>query len=378
MAFHRQFQYRKSGLANVGKPVMGKLVRWLVRSASFMPGVVALAFSIVTLALPAPRAQAAELVDPATARQVIRIGTATPYDFAVYANSNLKQLPSTVVRAVVFVHGVKRNADDYFEVGLHLLKIAQLPASTSLLLAPNFMTPTDSGASATMPLWGGGTWMQGEASGRGVAGVTSFQALDDIVHYLADRQRFPDLKEIVLIGHSAGAQLMQRYAVSNDLDGFLHQAGVAIRYVISSPSSYVYFDANRPDGDRLAAPSAVLCPGYNNYRYGIDNPPDYLKQQNLSGEQLFRRYAARNIIYMVGARDDNPNHRFLDKACGASMQGTTRVERQRNFVRYEQFLSAQWQIPVNHTEFQVKGAAHGADKLYRSEDTARKLFPGNE
>lgn len=355
---------------------MAKLVQRLGQTSALLPGIVTLALSLFLL-LPIHRAHAADTDGSTALRQVISIGR-TPYDFAVYANNNLKQLPASIERAVVFVHGIKRNADDYFEVGLHVLKMAQLPASNTLLLAPNFMTASDSGSSSAMPLWGGGTWMQGEASANGVAGVTSFQTLDDIVHYLADRQRFPALKEIVMIGHSAGAQLMQRYAVLNDLDGFLQHSGVTIRYVISSPSSYVYFDANRPNGERFTIPSSMLCPSYNNYRYGIDNPPDYLKRQNLSAKQLFSRYAARHVMYMVGARDDNPNHRFLDKSCGAAMQGTNRVERQLNFVNYERFLSAQWQIPVNHPEFQVQGAAHEADKLFQSQETARKIFPASE
>jgi hypothetical protein len=346
--------------------------------SSLLPAIVALTWSIAALGLTTLQAQAAEAVADAPVRQILHFGGAASYDFAVYANSSLKQVPVTAVRAVVLVHGVKRNADDYFQVGLQLLNVAQLSATETLLLAPSFMTLNDSGASSAMPLWRGASWNQGAASVYGVKAVSSFQVLDDMVRYLADRQRFPALREIVMIGHSAGAQLMQRYAVVNDMDGFLQQAGLAMRYVISSPSSYVYFDANRPDGDHFVVPSGMGCPGYNHYRYGIDNPPDYLKRQGLSGRQLFQRYAARNIIYMVGARDDNAHHRFLDKSCGAGMQGVARVERQLNFVRYERFLSEKWKIPVKHSQFQVSGAAHEAGRLFRSEDTARKIFPSEE
>lgn len=350
----------------------GKLARRLENAASFAPGIAALVFTLIALTVPMLHARAAD--DVAPVRQTIQVGAQQPYSFAVYANNDLSH-PLNVARAVVFVHGVKRNADDYFGVGLHVLKAARLPADGTLLIAPNFMVQADEGATSAMPLWGGGTWMQGEASERGVEGVTSFQALDDIVHWLADRKRFPQLQEIVMIGHSAGAQLMQRYAVMNELEASLQPAGIAIRYVISSPSSYVYFDPHRPDGDNFDLPKSIMCPGYNNYRYGVDNPPEYLARQHLSGQQLFARYAARNITYMVGARDNNGNHRYLDKACGAAMQGSNRVERQLNFVRYERFLSAQWKIAVNHPEFQVPGAAHEADKLFRSEETAQKLFP---
>ncbi|WDZ94256.1 hypothetical protein Herbaro_12175 [Herbaspirillum sp. WKF16] len=372
MAAQEQTQQHGAGARKNASPIHGKLARRLENAASFAPGIAALIFTLVALTVPMLHARAAD--DAAPARQTIQLGAQQPYSFAVYANNDLSQ-PLQVSRAVVLVHGVKRNADDYFGVGQHLLKQARLPASGTLLLAPNFMVQADEGASSAMPLWGGGTWMQGEASERGVEGLSSFQALEDIVHWLSDRKRFPQLKEIVMMGHSAGAQLMQRFAVMNDLDAPLQQAGIAIRYIISSPSSYVYFEAHRPDGDGFDLPKSIMCPGYNNYRYGIDNPPEYLARQHLSGQQLFARYAARNITYMVGARDNNGNHRYLDKACGAAMQGSNRVERQLNFVRYEAFLSAQWKVAVNHPEFQVPGAAHEADKLFRSEETALKLFP---
>ncbi|WP_237022412.1 hypothetical protein [Herbaspirillum frisingense] len=59
-----------------------------------------------------------------------------PYTFGLYANADLGRLPSHVRQAVVILHGVKRNADDYFAIGQHLLTMAGLAASDNLLLAP--------------------------------------------------------------------------------------------------------------------------------------------------------------------------------------------------------------------------------------------------
>ncbi|MFL9926096.1 hypothetical protein PQR62_17605 [Herbaspirillum lusitanum] len=353
------------------QPVRGRDI------ASFVPGIAALIFTLIALMLPMLHARAADAATPATVgqRQVISIGADAPYSFITFAIADLQKPQTGITRAVVILHGVKRNAIDYFGLGQHLLQLAQLPPSATLLLAPNFLTPQDANLVADMPLWRRDDWMQGQASDQGRAGITSFRALDDLVHYLADRRRFPALKEIVLIGHSAGAQLMQRHAVMNDLDASLQQAGVTLRYIISSPSSYVYFEASRPSGESFIAQASATCPAYNDYRYGIANPPAYLADQHLSGQQLFQRYAARHITYLVGARDDNPRHRFLDRSCGAAMQGATRVERQQNFMRYERFLSAKWNIPVDHPEFEVPGATHDANRVYGSEAIARKLFP---
>jgi pimeloyl-ACP methyl ester carboxylesterase len=312
----------------------------------------------------------------ASAQQTIQIGEKRDlYPFVVFANTDLKQVPSTLERAVVILHGVERNADEYFATGLKLLRHAQVVPGTTLLLAPNFLIETDPRASAGVPLWRKDNWMQGETSEFGHVGVTSFQALDDIVGYLADRKRFPGLKEIVLIGHSAGAQLMQRYAVFNDQDAVLKQAGIQIRYVISSPSSYVYFDGSRPQAQSFAPVLSVMCPSYNQYRYGIEKPPTYLKSQNLSAAQLFQRYAARDVTYIVGANDNDPNHRVLDKSCGAEMQGESRVVRQHNYLHYEQFLAQKWKVAVHHPQFEVEGVAHSAKGIYSADLTAETLFP---
>ncbi|WP_297842019.1 hypothetical protein [Pseudomonas sp.] len=310
------------------------------------------------------------------AEQTIGLGNASnSYPFVVFANTDLQQTSSSIERAVVITHGIKRNADDYYATGLKLLSNAQVAPGGTLLLAPDFLEKSDALASSNLPLWHKGSWIQGEASTLGHSGVTSFQALDDIVGYLSDRKRFPALKEIVLIGHSAGAQLMQRYAVFNNQDAALQHVGIAMRYVISSPSSYVYFDPSRPQNQGFAPVSSTACADYNQYRYGLDQPPAYLKAQNLTAQQLFKRYASRNVTYLVGADDTDPNHRVLDKSCGAEEQGDSRVARQLNYVGYEQFLAQKWQIAVHHPQFEVPGVAHDANGIYGSQIAAQRLFP---
>ncbi|MFJ3054642.1 hypothetical protein [Herbaspirillum sp. NPDC087042] len=308
-------------------------------------------------------------------RQPLSLGGATPYTMAVYANANLHQLPAHVQRAVIIVHGVRRNAVDYFALGQHLLDMAQLTPADTLLLAPNFMAHKDPGLLPDMPIWGSDAWMQGDASNRGVTGITSFQALDDLLRWLAAPGRFPDLHEVVLIGHSAGAQLMQRYALLNNLTEGLQQAGIHLRYVISSPSSYLYLSPERPQGEDFVTPAAQACPHYDDYRYGLGQPPAYLAQQHLDGRQLFARYAARDVRYLVGARDIDPQHRFLDRSCGAALQGATRMARQMAYLGYEQFLARQWQIPVSHPQQLIPDAAHGSAKLYRSPLALGLVFP---
>jgi len=305
---------------------------------------------------------------------VLRLGQDAPYHFLAYANADMTGA-NQASRAVVLVHGVRRNADDYFETGLQLLSKAGLDGRDNLLLSLNFLTAEDRRAAKDMPLWARDKWMHGTASEQGRSGIEAFAVLDDVLAYLADRKRFPALKEVVLIGHSAGGQLMQRYAVLGQGDAQPAGQGIAVRYVISSPSSYVYLDGNRVQAGTVGPASAADCPDYNRYRYGLEVAPPYLTQQHLSAEQLFRRYAARDVTFMVGEHDNDPGHRVLDRSCAATLQGSNRLERQLNYLRYEAFLSRQWGVAIHHPQITVAGVGHDAARLLTRGVVVERLFP---
>lgn len=272
--------------------------------------------------------------------QLLHLGQPHPYVFLAYTNSDLHQA-QPAEHAVVIIHGVRRNAEDYYQTGEQLLTNAGLTPRNTLLLAPNFLTATDPQASNDLPLWPKDRWMQGNESSAGHRGITSFSVLDDLLAYLADRRRFPHLKDVVLIGHSAGAQLMQRYAVMGK-----DFTSLPVRYVISSPSSYLYLDAKRPTATGFAPIPDNRCPGYNRYRYGLEQPPAYLASQRLDAVQLFRRYASRNVTYLVGERDTHADSKVMDHSCAAEAQGPNRLERQLGYLRYEGFLSRTWGSPL--------------------------------
>ena len=87
---------------------------------------------------------------------------------------------------------------------------------------------------------------------------------------------------------------MQRYAVLNNVDGPLRRDGLALRYVIANPSSYLYLtnERPRPDGKGYAPYERGICPTYNQYKYGTDKLPAYARREE---SRLFVRYAARDV-----------------------------------------------------------------------------------
>ena len=100
-----------------------------------------------------------------------------------------------------------------------------------------------------------------------------------LIYTLTDRTLFPNLRSIVVAGHSAGAQFVQRYAGAGRGE---EHALVPIRYVAANPSSYMYLNALRlPDGHTCSdegvcdagfarRPASAACPTFNDFKYGME------------------------------------------------------------------------------------------------------------
>jgi pimeloyl-ACP methyl ester carboxylesterase len=312
-----------------------------------------------------PTAQAVELGEPGQR-----------YPFLVFASADLQAPSIRANRAVVVIHGIQRNAQDYFAAGEQLLANAGLANDSTLLLAPKFAMPQDDQATAELPLYGYDDWVQGDVSRQGRTGVGAFTVLDDLLRLLADRARFPALREILLIGHSAGGQLLQRYAAFSPQEEVLRPRGIALRYVVASPSSYLYFDGNRPHAGGFGEPAGADCPDYDRYRYGLQQAPAYLARP-VDGHALFSRYTARDVTYVVGARDDKADGKVMDMRCGARLEGANRLERQANYLAYERFLAGRWQLPAQHGQLVVDGVGHDPVRLLGAPVLARRLFPSS-
>jgi len=313
------------------------------------------------------------------------------YKIPVYANRNLtKDDLRDIKQVIVIIHGVKRDADRYYETAAELLTHNPDRARDTLILAPRFSGSIDSGF-AGMAAWRKSSWEDGDesvqASGR-PAPVSSFQVLDDLLRSLDDRKRLPTLAGIVLAGHSAGGQLVQRYAVLNNVDGPLRRDGLALRYVIANPSSYLYLTNERPraDGKGYAPYERGICPTYNQYKYGTDKLPAHVSAyvsgsaspnaRDTDDTRLFVRYAARDVIYLLGGADNNPEHRLLDKTCGAEAQGATRLARGTGYLQYEYVLAARGAKPVtlHRSSFEVGGVGHDNARMFGSVCGAQALL----
>ena len=222
-----------------------------------------------------------------------------------------------------------------------------------------------------MPVWGVRDWAGGlDAQGLGF-GLSSFAVIDDLLSMLTDRARLPALGTIIVAGHSAGGQLVQRYAALNRVDEGIRSAGLDLRYVVANPSSYLYFNGLRPAGDGFAEYDSAICPEYDDYRYGLRHMIPYADGAN--GQVLFKRYTYRALTYLLGTADNDPDHRVLDKSCPAQAQGPTRLARGRAFMRYERLLAGK-AARIHHLAYQVNGVGHDQAAMFGSVCGLMTLF----
>lgn len=285
----------------------------------------------------------------------IAVGTAT---FPLYLSADWSKPRPDITRAVLVLHGALRNADDYFRSALEAQAAAGDAGKSTLMIAPQFLVESDINAfklPADMLRWSLYGWEGGDPA-LAPSPASSFEALDAILAKLGDRTLFPNLKQVVVFGHSGGGQVVQRYAIATKGDQPLLHEGIGVRFVVANPSSYAYFSKDRPD-----TAIAASCQGYNSWKFGMEERPPYLAEP--SPAALEQAYVARRVIYLLGTLDTNPNHPALDKTCMAEAEGPYRYARGHAYVAV---MQARDNGTPNHSEWDVPGVGHEGGKMLTS------------
>lgn len=284
----------------------------------------------------------------------------------LFVTSDWSQPQPSITRAVVILHGRRRNADVYVRSALKARAAAGDAGKATIIIAPQFLTEVDIGRWHLPPetlRWSPEGWEGGEPA-LGPTPASSFEALDAILARLADRSIFPSLKQVVVAGHSGGGQVVQRYAIATQGEGALTSAHIGVRYVVANPSSYAYFSPERPEPQIAAS-----CPGYDHWKYGMEARPPYVAASTPA--KLEQRYVARAVIYLLGTADTNPEQAALDKSCMAEAQGPNRYVRGHS---YAATMAQRDGGTPNHKVWDVPGVGHNADRMLMSSCGLAALF----
>ena len=210
----------------------------------------------------------------------------------IYRTHSLDARNEHVRRALIMVHGTNRNADHYFSTAVSAAFLAGA-LEDAVVISPRIASAAGNCRDVLAPnevSWSctGDSWRSG-GSAASHPDLTSFDFVDAILKKLANRTLFPNLRAIVVAGHSAGGQFVARYQMANRVHDTL---SVAITYVVANPSSYAWPDATRPQPTGDAAPDnakgawetekvhaafsygafdASACPNYDRWPAGLAN-----------------------------------------------------------------------------------------------------------
>ena len=243
-----------------------------------------------------------------------------------------------VKHAFIMIHGKLRDGDDYWTTMNNVLQSAidaDYPGAddAAIVVAPQFFSrKLNSGQyNSDMMAWEDvNAWQAGDpASHPEGTKLTSFDALDALVEEFMDEDKYPNMKNITVVGHGGGGQLNVRYAMVAKTPS---KGNAHIRYIHGDPSSAAYFTRNRAQkissGEEL--PSRDDCDYYNTWRYGFDEfygTADGLK----TAKEYFHQYISRDVVSIVGYDDTDEGG---DQLCAALMQGGTK-RRDRNLVWWQ-------------------------------------------
>lgn len=262
---------------------------------------------------------------------------AAPQLVPLAVNRPLEGMHLDVTRAIVVIHDETRDAASALAT---ISTLAGGQNASTIIVAPQFLLPSDIIRFANfLPEKGRGfatwpvlAWTFGDESSSLSAkkGLSSFSVVDLLLMVLSDRTAFPDLVEIVIVGHGAGANFVQRYAAFAAAAEPLAKQNIGVRYVVAGPTSFLYLTGYRPVvGKKGFAPlDAASCLGGNVYPYGMEKLNAYARRTGPNAAKL--GYGARWITYLY-----HPDaKRSSDEGCAATIQGPTSGVRVEIYERY--------------------------------------------
>jgi hypothetical protein len=253
--------------------------------------------------------------------------------------------------------------------------------NSTIILAPQFLLDFDI-ARLTQRLpeqgrlfarWPLGGWENGGNSIAQPPGkpISAFTVIDLLMIYLTDKNYFPDMKQIIVTGHGAGGDFVQRYAAVGRALDTLPPSAPSVRFLVTDASSYLYLTGVRQKAGKsnFTTPDMAACTAYNDYPYGLDKLNDYARRVGPTAIKL--GYAARPVTYLTGEKaalsDPLP-----DTSCAAMTEGSDRITRAANYNTYLHQIYGETLGPQQFIT--VPKAGYDAAALYGSPCGMAMLF----
>lgn len=247
---------------------------------------------------------------------------------------------------------------------------------------------------------------------------------------LSDKRLYPNMNKISYTGHSAGGQMVQRYAIMSQLTTQNHRDPSVLEFIVANPSSYTYLDKRRwkyACGSCECGPMNCTCDqdcsdpkrrmelgvpdqagegkdwvcydeSYNNWPYGLNAFVDYKHAVpyaiRTGVNRAIKNYRERKVVYMVGQNDtctDNVlptcnadcwkkddylpeewpcfrNH--MDTRCPAMLEGPFRRDRGIQYMKYLEHVYGE----KTHVLHVIPGVGHNATGMFGSPIGMLEIF----
>ena len=284
----------------------------------------------------------------------------------IYFSNPLTEYNTETKYLIVLIHGGGLNASRSFQTGKQIIESLNLPKSQFLLLAPQILEGVERHERGLLSWgfnWRGGGLSISSDVNKDLPHLSSFTVIDRLINVAIDRN--PGINRVIIMGHSAGGQFVNRYAAINNCLDRIVRKGILIVYVAANPSSYLYLDSTRyefnPKGgiQRKSRNNLEDCPKNNRYIYGLNNLFGYA--ETLSKQKIKTRLLNRSNIFLLGEEDKKRNW-SLDISCQAETQGKNRLERG---ILYQHHLSRFYENNSNpmHIWLKIPDVGHDSRQM---------------
>ena len=291
-----------------------------------------------------------------------------------YRNIPLANTSADIKYAIISLHGDGRNADEHFNIIGQATVNAGLEDST-ILLAPMYPFQDDINQynlGDDVLYWSDTDWNAGDLSRNTQSNprpfrISSFSTMDSIYHRLVENN--PNLKRIVLTGHSAGSQMVVRYAAGGRAQADLTETGIDFVFVPTNTPSFLYYDDNRVLNQNAEVfefgPSD--CGSASQYKYGLDNLNQYM--ENTGETTIIENHKEAGVTYLIGQYDFGGQ----TNTCARMVQGSSRLIRTHVYFSYIGFFYGD-SIYNNHRMAEIPAAYHEFDEIVFTDCGMNALF----
>nr|POE77657.1 wsc domain-containing protein [Quercus suber] len=273
-------------------------------------------------------------------------------------------VPTNIKRAVIFIHGLNRDPGTYESNMLSALSQVKtdknINSDTVSIVAPYFPNgddkdsgypftdglPAGQGSTSDCLVWKTSQWSAGGNNQYPYRSkiTSSYTVLDQMIQYYDNKTMFPNMNQIVIAGHSLGAQMVQRYAaIANVLN-------------TQTPSEY----------SNETIVTFAYSPGSYPMTYGLD-------LVNSGRAAILANWNSRQTMFARGMNDMGDD----SMGCAPSTTGMNRNER---MYTYLQAFPASCPDPAGNncdTVDLVPGVGHDAGGMMASSAGLQRLFIDN-